>query len=89
MPARLEIRLKRELFDAEGATVQKKAREYFGFDVEGIRVIRVLTFDSSLTEAQLEQVRKEIFTNPVTEESSYKPISKDFDWLIWIGFRPG
>ena len=89
MPARLEIRLKRELFDAEGATVKKKAITYFGFDVKQVRVIRVLTFDTSLAQDQLERARKEIFTNPVTETSSFTPLCTDFDWAIWIGFRPG
>jgi len=89
MVARLEIRLKQELKDAEGAGVRRKAREYFGFDVKEIRVIRVLTIDANLTPEQLELVRTEIFTNPVVEESSFSPLAREFDWLIWIGFRPG
>jgi phosphoribosylformylglycinamidine synthase len=31
----------------------------------------------------------EIFTNPVTQISSFRPLAEDFDWLIWVGFRPG
>jgi len=89
MPSRLEIRLKQDLFDAEGAGMRRKAREYFGFEVEEIRVIRVLTLDADFSPAQLEQIQTEIFTNPVTEESSYSPIAETFDWLIWVGFRPG
>ncbi|MCP4665684.1 MAG: phosphoribosylformylglycinamidine synthase, partial [Deltaproteobacteria bacterium] len=89
MVSRLEIRLKKELVDAEGAGISRKAREYFGLEVDGIRVIRVLTMDADLSRDQLEEIRHEIFTNPVTEESSYTPIAADFDWLIWIGFRPG
>ncbi len=89
MISRLEIRLKKELKDAEGAGIRRKAQEYFGYEVDDIRVIRVLTFDINMTPDQLEQARSEIFTNPVTEESSFSPIAKDFDILIWIGFRPG
>jgi phosphoribosylformylglycinamidine synthase subunit PurSL len=89
MASRLEIRLKKELFDAEGASVRRKAREYFGFEVEGVHVIRVLTVDADLSPDQLEHVRIGIFTNPVTEESSFSPMALDFDWLIWIGFLPG
>lgn len=89
MPSRLEIRLKQDLFDPEGAGIRRKARGYFGFEVKEIRVIRVLTIDADLDPTQLEQIRTEIFTNPVTEQSSYSPIAHDFDWLIWIGFRPG
>ena len=89
MASRLEIKLKKELMDAEGAGIRRKSREYFGFGVDDIRVIRVLSIDADLNLEQLERVRTEIFTNPVTEESSYSPIASDFDWLIWIGFRPG
>ncbi len=89
MVSRLEIRLKKELMDAEGAGIRRKSREYFGFEVKEIRVIRVLTIDADLNQEQLEQIRTEIFTNPVTEESSYAPTAADFAWLIWIGFRPG
>jgi len=89
MVARLEIRLKENLLDAEGAGIRRKAREYFGFEIEDIRVIRVLTIDADLDTDQLERIRAEIFTNPVTEKSSFSPMAHDFDWLIWIGFRPG
>ena len=89
MAFRLEIRLKDELADADGAGIRRKAKGYFGFKVDHIRVIRVLTVDAELRPEQLEQVRTEIFTNPVTEESSYSPIAGEFDWLIWVGFRPG
>jgi len=89
MAYRLEIRLKRELLDAEGAAVRRKSREYFGLEVEDVRTIRVLTLDADLDPASLERIRTEIFTNPVTEESSFQPLAADFDWLIWIGYRPG
>ncbi|MBL6979486.1 MAG: phosphoribosylformylglycinamidine synthase subunit PurS, partial [Desulfobacteraceae bacterium] len=89
MAFRLEIRLKNELVDADGAGIRRKARGYFGFKVDDVRVIRVLTVDAHLGPEQLEQIRTGIFTNPVTEESSYSPIAREFDWLIWVGFRPG
>jgi phosphoribosylformylglycinamidine synthase len=89
MAFRLEIRLKDELLDAEGAGIRRKATEYFGFSVDDIRVIRVLTFDAQLKPDQLTRIQTEIFTNPVTEISSWAPTAQDFDWLIWIGLRPG
>jgi phosphoribosylformylglycinamidine synthase len=89
MLSRLEIRLRQELRDAEGEGIRRKAREYFALEVKEIRVIRVLTMETSLTEEQLARVRTEICTNPVTEISSYTPLATEFDWLIWVGFRPG
>lgn len=89
MTHRLEIRLKQGLKDAEGAGVRRKASDYFAIEVEEIRVIRILTIDSLLQEGQLERIRTSLFTNPVTEESSFAPMARDFDWLIWVGLRPG
>ncbi|RJR28875.1 MAG: phosphoribosylformylglycinamidine synthase [Desulfobacteraceae bacterium] len=89
MTARLEIMLRKSLFDAEGATVLRKARDYFGYVLKDVRVIRVLTFDTDLERRHLEMARSRIFTNPVTERSSFSPLAKGFDRLIWVGYRPG
>ncbi len=89
MPHRLEITLKPELIDAEGETLRRKAMDYFGIAVEGVRTVAVITIDADLTPAQLETIRTEIFTNPVTQISSYAPLPLDFDWGVWIGYRPG
>ncbi len=89
MAFRLEVRLKDELFDASGAGILKKARAYFGFEVDDVRVIRVLTIDAPFDDEQLSRIRDELFTNPITDESAYSPTQRDFDWLIWVGFRPG
>lgn len=89
MVSRLEIRLKPALTDAEGEKIRRKARAYFGYDVGDVRAIRVLTCTADLSPDALERLRTEIFTNPVTEESAFTPIARGFDWLIWVGFRPG
>ncbi|MBL0714089.1 MAG: phosphoribosylformylglycinamidine synthase subunit PurS [Desulfosarcina sp.] len=89
MPHRLEITLKPELIDAEGETLRRKAMDYFGIAVESVRTVVVITIDIDLTPAQLETIRNEIFTNPVTQVSSYAPLPIAFDWMVWIGYRPG
>jgi len=89
MISRLEIRLKNQLTDAEGRNIKRKSADYFGIEVRDIRVIKVLTLDTGLSQNQLETIRQDIFTNPVTEESSFSPMAKGFDRLIWVGFRPG
>jgi phosphoribosylformylglycinamidine synthase len=89
MVARLEIMLKPGLKDAEGENIRRKGKDYLGIETQSIRVIRVLTFDSNLAEKQLELLRTQIFTNPVTEESSFLPMARDFDWVIRVGSRPG
>jgi len=89
MPHRLEIALKRELFDAEGESIRRKSKDYFGLRFDAVRTISVVTIDINLTADQLKAIQHEIFTNPVTEVSSFDPLDIDFDWTIWVGYKPG
>ena len=89
MPARLEIALQDHLVDAEGEGIRRKARDYFGIQLRRVRSVQILTIDADFSSEQLERIRTEIFTNPVTQISSFKPLHLPFDWTIWVGYRPG
>lgn len=89
MATRMEISLKGHLFDPEGAGLCRKINSYFGWQVGQARVVNILTLDTNLTDAELEAVRKEIFTNPVTHDSALGVLPREFDWAVWIGLRPG
>ncbi len=89
MADRLEIMLRPGLFDPAGESVRRQAREYFGLELSRVQVVRVLTFQADLTPAELEALRTEVFTNPVTEISSFQPLARHFDWAVWVGLRPG
>ncbi|MDL1962843.1 MAG: phosphoribosylformylglycinamidine synthase subunit PurS [Deltaproteobacteria bacterium] len=89
MPHRLEITLKSDLFDAEGKGIQQKAMHYFGIDLSQVRTIHVITIDADLSDDQLKKIQTEVFTNPVTQISSFKPLPVEFDRTIWVGYRPG
>ena len=69
--------------------MRSRAREYFGIALDRVRTISVLTIDADLTPEQFEQARTRVFTNPVTQVSSYHPLARDFDYAVWIGLRPG
>jgi len=102
MAIRLEISLKQHLFDPEGASLRSRVRDYFGWEIGEARVINILTLDTGLSEAELEAVRAEVFTNPVTQVSVLRGLAGPmperaprsdtqypFDWAIWVGYRPG
>jgi phosphoribosylformylglycinamidine synthase II len=89
MAVRLEIGWRPELTDAEGEGVRRQAREYFGLEIERVRVLRVLMLDLDLPLAELEAVRTEIFTHPTTQISGFRPLAQSFDWAVWVGFKPG
>ena len=89
MPYRLEITLKPQLFDAEGEGVLRKASDYFGIQLQSVRIIHIVTIDADFSDIQMETLQHQVFTNPVTQISSYKPLPVEFDQIIWIGYRPG
>jgi phosphoribosylformylglycinamidine synthase subunit PurSL len=89
MPHRLEVALKSTLFDPEGEGVRRKALDYFGIEIEKVRTIDVITITADLTPRQLEIIQSQVFTNPVTQVSSFNPLDEPFDWIIWVGYRPG
>ena len=86
---RLEIGWRADLSDAEGEGVRRQAREYFGLELATVRVLRVLMLDVDLSSESLEAIRTDIFTHPTTQESSFQTLARDFDWAIWVGFKPG
>ncbi|HPD61070.1 MAG TPA: phosphoribosylformylglycinamidine synthase subunit PurS, partial [Thermodesulfobacteriota bacterium] len=89
MVAKIEIALKPELFDAEGAAVKAQAQDYFGIKIDSVRMINIITLDAEFTAAQLEEIRTKIFTNPVIHISGFDLLDIEFDWAVWVGFRPG
>jgi phosphoribosylformylglycinamidine synthase subunit PurSL len=89
MAHRLEITLKKDLFDPEGEGVRRKAAAYFGLALDRVRTVHVLTIDTILRDVQRERIRTEVFTNPVTQISAFTPLPEPFDWVVWVGFRPG
>jgi len=89
MISNIEIALKQDLRDAEAAALIAKADDYFGIKIASARSVHIVTVESDLPYEDLETARKEIFTNPVTQFSSLSPLDIDFDWCLWIGYRPG
>lgn len=86
----IETALKPDLLDAEAKGLQKKAREYFDIDIQDGRTVNLITIDADLSKAEIEVIQNQILTNPVIQiSSSETPLNIDFDWCIWVGFRPG
>jgi phosphoribosylformylglycinamidine synthase subunit PurSL len=90
MPHRVEVAIKAGLPDAAGASLRHQLAEDLGMEVDELRVIDVYTIDAEITAKELERVRKELFTDPVIQDSRLdRAIARDYDWLIEVGFRPG
>jgi phosphoribosylformylglycinamidine synthase len=87
MVVKIEIALKPELFDAEGASLKAQAQDYFGITVDSVRLINIITLDAEFTAAQLEEIRTRIFTNPVIHVSGFDALAIEFDWAGWVPAR--
>jgi phosphoribosylformylglycinamidine synthase II len=90
MPSRIEVSFKPEYRDPLGESVQRGIVEDLGLSVDKVRTIDVYTLDAELTSQEVECVRRELFTDPIIQESSaVSRLARDFSWIIEIGFRPG
>ena len=90
MPHRIEVAIAPHRPDPAGESLRKRLIEDLHIEASAIRVIRVYTIDAALSDAELERVRVELFTDPIIEASaSNANIARDFDFLIEVGFRPG
>jgi phosphoribosylformylglycinamidine synthase len=89
MTKRLEVRFRKGFVDARAEYAKSKMKSYLDVPVTAVERVDVYTIDAKLGDAESERVRKELFTDPVTQESSYSSLPGKFDCLIEVGFLPG
>ncbi len=90
MSYRIEVGFKRGVRDAIGESVRKRIREDLSIALKEVRVINIYTIDAYSSKEQLKILGENLFADPVTQEFSIdKPLAKDFNWLLEIGFKPG
>lgn len=89
MAIRIEVGFKAGVKDARGENLKRRIIEDFGLKVTSVRTINVYTIDQELSPNQIEQIRREIFTDPITEQSSLLPLAEGFDWIVEVGYWPG
>jgi len=87
---RIEVGFKKEIKDALGEKTKKKINEDLNIKIEKIRIIDVYTIEADLSKRKLNLLGENLFADPITQKFSIdKPLAKDFDWLIEVGFKPG
>ena len=90
MAVRIEVDIRPDLPDPRGNRFLKRIRDDLDITPSSIRILDVYHIDKELDDDQLEQCRVELFTDPVTQQSSIGPLSgKSFEWMVEIGFLPG
>jgi phosphoribosylformylglycinamidine synthase subunit PurSL len=87
--ARLEVVFKPGLIDARGDSTKKRIIDDLSIKVDSVKTVDTYLIDANLTTEQLKQVQDKLFTDPLTQDSSFEPLAKDFDWIIVVGLLPG
>lgn len=87
---RIEVGMKRGMTDPAGEAVRARIADDLGVHVRDVRVIDVYTIHADLAPEELDLVRRELFTDPIIQESTVDaPLNSTCDFLIEVGFRPG
>ena len=90
MPHRIEVGLKDSVADRPGERLAARIAEDLGFRVEAVRTVEVFTIDKELSAKQLDLLGAELFADPITQAFACdSPLTRDFSWLIEVGFKPG
>lgn len=90
MAWRILAGLKDGVRDARGERVKREIREHLGIALESVRTIDVYTVDAQLSDEEVAAAAFGPFCDPVVQEVAInRPLARDFDILIEVGFRPG
>ena len=81
---------KEGVVDARGARVLNDIGEHLGIELASVRIHDVYTLDANLSMADVERAAHGPFSDPVIQNVAInEPLTRDFDMLIEVGFRPG
>ncbi|MFH1424652.1 MAG: AIR synthase-related protein [archaeon] len=89
MAHRLSVMFKPEFTDSKGDYVKKRVRDYFGIALDSVQKIDLFLIDAVLSDEQLEKVKNEVFTDQITQTSSYDSLAEDLDYIVEVGYLPG
>jgi phosphoribosylformylglycinamidine synthase len=90
MADRIEVGFKEGIRDALGEKIKKRIIDNLALPVEKIATVEVYTIAGGLSAMELQKAAEGPLSDPVIQEFSInRPLAKNFDWLIEVGFRPG
>jgi len=90
MTVRIEVGFRQGIRDALGEKTRKRITDNLGMQVQRVVTIEVYTVAGELTAEELHQAASGPLCDSIIQEFSInRPLAKNFDWLIEVGFRPG
>lgn len=90
MASRIVVGLKDHVKDARGERVQRELKEHLGIELESVRTLDVYTVDAELSAEEIDRAAAGPFSDPIIQDYAIgRPLAKNFDMLVEVGFRPG
>ena len=80
MVYRIEVGFKPHIIDALGERTKADISNFLGSTVDKVRTKRVFTLDMELKAGELERIKRELFVDPIIEETTNHVMK--FDWLV-------
>lgn len=92
MAHRIEVAFKPEYTDALGCSIRARILSDLGIHVSSVRTIEVYTLADELTRRDLEQLGRELLSDPVIQRYAIDvPLARElpWDWLMEVGYKAG
>lgn len=89
MLCRVIVGLKENVRDVVGEKFARKIKSELDMDVREVRIVNVYTLEGVSQEQVDLALERAALHDPVLHEAALKPLARDFDWIIEVGFRPG
>ncbi|MEJ5376264.1 MAG: AIR synthase-related protein [bacterium] len=87
---RIEIGFQENVTDALGEKIRIRVEKHLGIKLKRVKTIDVFTLEGEISEKEAHDIAMLLFTDPVTQSYCLnKPLARDFDWLVEVGFLPG
>ena len=87
---RVEIGLKPNIRDARGEKFKRRIISDLNIRVDTVNTVDVYSVDGDLTIEEIAKVATGPFLDPVIQEFSVgRPLARDFDWAVEVGYKPG
>ncbi|MBN2477829.1 phosphoribosylformylglycinamidine synthase subunit PurL [Candidatus Micrarchaeota archaeon] len=89
MSNRIEVRIKEGFSDTPGEKIREKIFNELGFHIDKVNQTECYNLDADLSEDELEKLGREVFTDRIIQDYSFrKPFFENL-WRIEVGFLPG
>ena len=87
---RIVVGLKDGIKDPRGERIRRELKQHLGLQVDEVRTLDVYTVDAALNQDEIEAAAAGPFSDPVIQEVAInRPLARNFDVLIEVGYRPG